>query len=168
MSKSSTQLWQSTGWVPSCRQRPSPAGLDHISQLTLRYDTRLRRHQVPARIRPIIAAEAFLIRIHLQHVLRSIWIMLQRRQTLQRPRTTPMNEHRCAHARIRVAEALQNLRPTGDTVRIGRLQRNPQLHVLRRDGRAVALLAEQIRAGRCLFRFSLSSLGPGDAPGSET
>jgi len=36
--------------------------------------------QMTARIRSVIAADVFLIRIHLAHIFRSIWIILKRRQ----------------------------------------------------------------------------------------
>ncbi len=54
------------------------------SQLSLNHHPPLRRAQVPERIAGIVAADALLIRIHLQHVLRPIRIMLHRGQRLNR------------------------------------------------------------------------------------
>jgi uncharacterized phage protein gp47/JayE len=52
----------------------------------LRDGSRLRRDQVPQTIRRIVAAHPILIRIHLQHILRPIRIVLQRRQALDQAR----------------------------------------------------------------------------------
>jgi hypothetical protein len=61
-------------------------------QPPLHYGPRLRRHQIPERIRRIISADAFFIGIHLQHIFRPMRIMLQCRQALQQPPAPPMNE----------------------------------------------------------------------------
>jgi hypothetical protein len=58
----------------------------------LHHHPRLRRHQIPQRIRAIVPAGAILIGIDLQHVLRPIRIMLQRRQRFQQPPAPPMNK----------------------------------------------------------------------------
>ena len=49
-------------------------------QLPLRHLALPRRHQIPQTIRRIIAANTILIGIHLQHILRPIRIVLQRRK----------------------------------------------------------------------------------------
>jgi hypothetical protein len=46
-------------------------------QLPLRDRARLRRHQVPESIRWVIAPDAILIGIHLEHILGPIRIVLQ-------------------------------------------------------------------------------------------
>ena len=46
------------------------------AKLSLQDRPRVRSHQISTRIRRIIAADTFFIRIHLEEVLRAIWIML--------------------------------------------------------------------------------------------
>ena len=48
-------------------------------QLPLDDASRLRRHQIPQRVRRIIAAVPVLVRIHFKNVLRPVWIVLERR-----------------------------------------------------------------------------------------
>ena len=61
-------------------------------QLPLHNRPYLRRHQIPERIRRIIAPDAILVSVHLQNVLRPVWIMLQRRQCLHQPPAPLVNE----------------------------------------------------------------------------
>ena len=124
----------------------SVAPSSHPPQLPLHHRPRLRRHQIPERIRRIIAADAILVGIHLQHILRPIRIVLQRRQTFQQPRTPLMNEQPSAGtpfpgspSRCRISA-----HPFTRSVFAHR-QRNPELPVLRRHCRAIALPAEHIR-----------------------
>ena len=58
------------------------------------------------------------IRIHLQHIFRSIRIMLQRRQTLHQPRTPFMNEQPWCDAHVGLAQPMQNFSPPIHTLRV--------------------------------------------------
>jgi hypothetical protein len=54
--------------------------------------SRLRRDQITQAVRSVIAPNTILIRIHLEHILRPIRIVLQRRQSFHQPRTPLLDE----------------------------------------------------------------------------
>jgi hypothetical protein len=61
-------------------------------ELPLRHRSRLRRDQIPEAVGGVIAAEAFFVGVHLQHVFRPIRIMLQCWQRFQQPPATLVDE----------------------------------------------------------------------------
>jgi hypothetical protein len=67
-----------------------------------------------------------LIDIDLEHILRPIRIVLQRRQTFNQPRTPLVNEKSGHNARLDIAEALQNFRPAAAALRIGTPKGDPE------------------------------------------
>ena len=77
---------------------------------------RLCRDQIPQCIGGIVAAHAFLIGIHFQHVLGPVRIVLQAGQTFQEPRTAAMDEQAGSNARIRIAQAMEDLGPAIDAI----------------------------------------------------
>jgi hypothetical protein len=77
--------------------RAQALSLQH-AQLPLRDGPRLRRDQIPQRVRGIIPADAILIRVHLEHVLGPARIVLKRRQCLHQAPATPVNEQCRPHA----------------------------------------------------------------------
>jgi len=115
--------------------RPSIKGQTDLSQppqLPLRHYPSFRRHQIPQTIRRIIAASTILIGIHLQHILRPIRIVLQRRQTFNQSGAPLVEEKPSGHSIGRIAKPVKNLRPPAHTLRVRDLQADTQLRILRR------------------------------------
>ena len=81
-----------------CSRSASPAAVTHLpcssqpSQFPLGNCPRLPRDHVPKCVGGIVDTDPILIRIHLQHILRAIRIVLQRRQRLYKPTALTMNE----------------------------------------------------------------------------
>jgi hypothetical protein len=103
----------------SWRKRLHPQRLPHPDL------ARLRRHQIPQRIRRIVTADSLLVGIRLQNVFRPVRIVLHRRNAIQQPRAARMNEQRRANACIDIAEPLKNLRPAIHAVMFAHVSRMP-------------------------------------------
>src|ERR1039458_8145356 len=70
------------------------------AQLSLRDRARLGRHQVAETIAGIVAADAILVGINFQNIFGPAWIVLQRRQSFQPPRTPLVNEKCRLHSAL--------------------------------------------------------------------
>ena len=66
--------------------------------------------------------------------------MLERRHGLHQPTTPPVNEQAGRNPRLDVPQAVQQFRPAVDPIRVRHPQGDALPGILRRHGRAVALL----------------------------
>ena len=72
--------------------------------------------QIAQRVGTVIAADAFLVRIHFEDVLRTAGIVLEGGETLDQSRTAAMNEERGWDAGVRITEAFEDFGPAVDAV----------------------------------------------------
>jgi len=95
----------------------------------------------------VIAADAIVIRIHFEDILRTGGVMLERRQRLNEAGATGMEEEPGRDPGGRVAEALENFGPAIEAIRDGGAQVDAQVSVLAGNAEAVALAGEDVGPG---------------------
>jgi hypothetical protein len=79
-------------------------------QLPLHHGPSFRRDQIPERIGGVIATDAILIGINLQHIFRLIWVMLEAWQCLLQAFAPSVDEQRPLQAGVRITQPLKHLR----------------------------------------------------------
>ena len=76
-----------------------------------------------------------------------IGIVLQLRQTLEQARAVRADEKRWQNSSVRIAQMLEDGRPTANAIHVGGLQIEAELAILVNDGSTVAFAAEHVGAG---------------------